>query len=56
MIFKECLKGDNMNFIKEQIKVIKERDPAITSTFEVFLYPCFKALVYYKISHYFYQA
>lgn len=54
MIFKECLKGDNMNFIKEQIKVIKERDPAITSTFEVFLYPCFKALIYYKISHYFY--
>ena len=43
-----------MNFIKEQIKLIKEKDPAITSTLEVFLYPSFKALVYYKISHYLY--
>lgn len=44
-----------MGFIKEQIKAIKEKDPAITSTIEVFLYPCFKALIYYKISHYFYN-
>ena len=43
-----------MSFIKEQIKIIKEKDPAISSTIEVFLYPCFKALIYYKISHYFY--
>ncbi|MCI9063123.1 MAG: serine O-acetyltransferase [Clostridia bacterium] len=40
-----------MGFIKEQIKAIKEKDPAITSTIEVFLYPCFKALIYYKIAH-----
>ena len=44
-----------MNFIKEQIKTIKEKDPAITSNLEVFLYPCFKAIIYYKISHYFYK-
>ena len=44
-----------MGFIKEQIKAIKEKDPAITNTVEVFLYPCFKALIYYKISHYFYK-
>ncbi len=44
-----------MNFIKEQIQLIKEKDPAITSDFEVLLYPCFKALLYYKISHYFYK-
>ncbi len=44
-----------MNFIKEQIKTIKEKDPAITSNFEVLLYPCFKAIIYYKISHYFYK-
>ena len=44
-----------MDFIKEQIKAIKEKDPAITSTIEVFLYPCFKALIYYKIAHYFYK-
>ena len=44
-----------MGFIKEQIKAIKEKDPAITSTIEVFLYPCFKAMIYYKIAHYLYN-
>ena len=44
-----------MNFIQEQIKVIKEKDPALTSIIEVFMYPCFKAMIYYKISHYFYK-
>ncbi len=44
-----------MDFIREQIKVIKERDPALMSTAEVFLYPCFKAMIYYKIAHYFYK-
>lgn len=44
-----------MEFIKEQIEAIKEKDPAITSIIEVFLYPCFKALIYYKISHYLYK-
>lgn len=43
-----------MGFIKELIRAIKQKDPAITSTIEVFIYPCFKALIYYKISHYFY--
>ena len=40
--------------MKEIIKTIKERDPAIHSTLEVFLYPFFKAMIYYKIAHYFY--
>lgn len=44
-----------MGYIKEQIKIIKERDPAIQSTIEVLLYPSFKALIYYKIAHYFYS-
>ena len=44
-----------MKYIKEQIKLIKEKDPAITNTLEVFLYPSFKALIYYKISHYLYN-
>ena len=43
-----------IKFIKEQINSIKANDPAITSTYEVFMYPCFKALIYYKIAHYFY--
>lgn len=44
-----------MNFIKEQIKNIKEKDPAINSWLEVFLYPSFKAQIYYFISNYFYK-
>lgn len=44
-----------MGYIKDQIKIIKERDPAIESTMEVLLYPSFKALIYYKIAHYFYS-
>lgn len=44
-----------MGYIKEQIKVIKERDPAIRSTMEVLLYPSFKALIYYKVAHHFYK-
>ena len=43
-----------MNFVKEQIKAIKRNDPAISCALEVLLYPCFKAWIYYKISHYFY--
>lgn len=43
-----------MSYIKEQIKLIKEKDPSISSTLEVFLHPSFKVLLYYKIAHYFY--
>lgn len=43
-----------MNFIKEQIKLIRSRDPAIKSNLEVLLYPSFKAILYYKISHFLY--
>lgn len=44
-----------MKFINEQIKTIKKNDPAIHSIFEVFLYPSFKAQLFYKISHFFYK-
>ncbi len=37
--------------IKEEINLIKERDPAIHSDMEVFLYPSFRAMVYYRIAH-----
>ena len=43
-----------MKFIQEQINLIRQKDPAIKSNKEVFLYPSFRALLYYKISHYFY--
>lgn len=44
-----------MKFIKEQILLIREKDPAIKSNLEVFLYPSFKVQVYYKIAHHFYK-
>ncbi len=37
--------------IKEEIKVIRERDPAIHSSLEVFLYPSFKAMLHYRAAH-----
>ena len=35
-----------MGYVKEQIRVIKERDPAIKTSIEVFLYPSFYALYF----------
>ncbi|MEG1848083.1 MAG: serine O-acetyltransferase [Lachnospiraceae bacterium] len=37
--------------IREEIRVIKERDPAIHSSMEVLLYPSFKAMMHYKVAH-----
>lgn len=41
-----------IQFIKEEIEVIKERDPAIKLTSEVFLYSSFHAILRYRIAHY----
>ncbi len=38
-------------YVKEEIKVIRERDPAIKSNLEVFLYPSFKAILFYRLAH-----
>lgn len=43
-----------MKFLKEQLKLIKEKDPAIKSNLEILLYPSFKVQIYYKIAHYFF--
>lgn len=43
-----------MKYIKEQIELIRKKDPAIKSALEVFLYPSFKALLYYKVAHFLY--
>lgn len=40
--------------IKEEIKIIRERDPAIHSSMEVFLYPSFKAMLHYRVAHWLY--
>ncbi|MFI3177053.1 MAG: serine O-acetyltransferase EpsC [Eubacteriales bacterium] len=37
--------------VRDEIKVIRERDPAIHSSMEVFLYPSFKAMMHYRVSH-----
>lgn len=37
--------------IQNEIKVIRERDPAIHSDMEVFLYPSFKVMLHYRIAH-----
>ena len=48
-----------MGFIKrvrEEIRVIRERDPAIHSSMEVFLYPSFRVMMHYRIAHRLYQS
>lgn len=44
-----------IKFIKEEIAVIKDRDPAIKTWLEVFLYPSFHAILRYRIAHFFFQ-
>lgn len=43
-----------VKYIKEEIMVIKERDPAIKRTSEVFLYPSFHAILRYRLAHWFF--
>ena len=44
-----------ISYIKEEIEVIRERDPAIKSNMEVFLYPTFHAILKYRVAHRLYQ-
>ena len=45
-----------LKFISEEIKAIKERDPAARSTFEIiFLYSGFHAVCWHKLSHWLYR-
>ena len=37
--------------VKEEIRLIRERDPAIHSSMEVFLYPSFRAMLHYRVAH-----
>jgi len=43
-----------IKYIKEEMQIIKERDPAIKSSLEVFLYPSFKAIMRYRVAHWLY--
>jgi serine O-acetyltransferase len=44
-----------LGYIKEEMQIIKERDPAIKTPLEVFLYPSFKAIIRYRIAHKLYE-
>ena len=41
--------------IKEEIRIVRERDPAIHSSMEVFLYPSFKVMLHYRLAHRLYE-
>lgn len=40
-----------ISYIREEIEVIRERDPAIKSNLEVLLYPSFKVILRYRVAH-----
>lgn len=40
-----------ISYIKDEIQVVRERDPAIKSNMEVLLYPSFKVILHYRIAH-----
>ncbi len=47
-----------MSFIRnvmEEIAIVRERDPAIHSSMEVFLYPSFKVMLHYRVAHKLYE-
>ena len=43
------------DIIKQEIAIIRDRDPAIKSDMEVFLYPSFKAILKYRKAHRLYE-
>ena len=40
-----------VSYIKEDIRVVRERDPAIKSYMEVLLYPSFRVILRYRVAH-----
>ena len=44
-----------IQYIKEEMQIIQERDPAIHSKWEVFLYPSFKVMLHYRLAHKLYE-
>lgn len=41
--------------IKNEIAIVRERDPAIHSAWEVLLYPSFKVMLHYRLAHKLYK-
>ena len=52
-VHKHIVKREKFMFdiIKQEIAIIRDRDPAIKSDMEVFLYPSFKAILKYRKAH-----
>lgn len=44
-----------ISYIREEVQVIRERDPAIKSNMEVLLYPSFKVILSYRVAHKLYR-
>ena len=42
-------------YIKNEMRLIREKDPSIKSNVEALLHPTFIIKIYYRISHYFYK-
>ncbi len=44
-----------LSYIREELNVVRERDPAIKSNLEVLLYPSFKVILSYRVAHKLYR-
>ncbi len=44
-----------IGYVKQEMQIIKERDPAIKTPLEVFLYPSFRAIIRFRIAHKLYE-
>ncbi|MGN0507466.1 MAG: serine O-acetyltransferase EpsC [Lachnospiraceae bacterium] len=44
-----------IRYVKEEVQVIMERDAAVKTPMEVFLYPSFKAILRHRIAHWMYE-
>lgn len=44
-----------IRYVKEEMEIIKQRDPAIHCDWEVFLYPSFKVMLSYRRAHRLYE-
>lgn len=44
-----------ISYVKEEMQVIMERDAAIKTPMEVFLYPSFKAILRHRVAHWLYE-
>ncbi len=44
-----------ISYVKEEMQVIMERDAAIKTPLEVFLYPSFKAIMRHRVAHWLYE-